>query len=159
MRNLFREMGCQHHGNRYAVGKMAEKLLRDKLGYKPGQAILLLDLPDGLPDPFDGIPHDVASVTKAKLGKRKFDLVVAFTQDQAALTIATKVVVGCMVDDPKLWLVYPKKSGKLTTDLNRDAGWKPMFDAGYLVVSIASVDETWSAVRFRPKHLVKSVRF
>jgi len=137
---------------------MAEKLLRDKLGYKAGQAVLLLDLPEGIPDPFSGVDHVVVQAREAKLGKQKFDLILAFTQDQMALAATAKAVLGSVVDDPKLWLAYPKKSGKIATDLNRDAGWKPMFDAGWIVVSIVSVNETWSAVRFRPTHLVKSTR-
>jgi hypothetical protein len=45
------------------------------------------------------------------------------------------------------------------TDLKRDAGWEPMFAAGWIVVAIASVDATWSAVRFRPRNQVKSIRY
>ena len=136
---------------------MAEKLLRDKLGYKAGQAVLLLDLPDGMADPFEGVEHAIAQAKKAKRGKAKLDLVLAFTQDQAALAASAKTLLGATVDDPKVWLAYPKKSGKIATDLTRDAGWAPMFNAGWIVVSIVSIDETWSAVRFRPKHLVKSL--
>jgi len=138
---------------------MAEKLLRDKIGYKAGQAVLLLNLPDGLADPFDGVEHTVAQVTKPKLGKRQFDLVLAFTRDQSQLAGAAAVVLGALRDDAKLWLAYPKKSGAIKTDLTRDVGWEPMFAAGYIVVAIAAVDGTWSAVRFRPKELVKSVRY
>ncbi len=137
---------------------MAEKLLRDKLGYKAGQAVLLLDLPDGIADPFDGVEHVAAHAKTAQPRKQKFDSILAFTQNQAALATAAHVVLGATTDDPKVWLAYPKKSGKVKTDLTRDAGWGPMFDAGWIVVAIVSIDGTWSAVRFRPKHLVQSTR-
>jgi hypothetical protein len=137
---------------------MAERLLRDKIGYKAGQAVLLLDLPEGVDDPFAGVEHTGALAKKAKLGKQKFDLMLAFTRDRAALALAAPVLLGAAADEAKIWLAYPKLSGKIKTDLTRDAGWEPMFDAGYIVVSIAAVDATWSAVRFRPKHLVKSIR-
>jgi hypothetical protein len=65
---------------------------------------------------------------------------------------------GMIGDAAKVWLCYPKGSSKVETDLSRDAGWEPMFNAGWIVVAIASVDATWSAVRFRPKRLVNSVR-
>ncbi len=137
---------------------MPAKILREKLGYKAGQSVLLLDLPAGMPDPFEGVDHTAAQSKSAKLSKKKFDLVLAFTEDQAALAAAARTLLGSVAgDDAKIWLVYPKKSGRIKTDLTRDSGWGPMFDAGYIVVSIAAVDETWSAVRFRPKHLVKSV--
>ena len=137
---------------------MAEKLLREKLGYTAGQAVLLLDLPDGMTDPFEGLEHDVAKATRAKPGKAKVDLVLAFTQDQASLATSAKAILGAVTDDAKVWLAYPKKSGKIATDLTRDTAWGPMCDAGWIVVSIVSIDETWSAVRFRPRHLVKSSR-
>ncbi len=135
------------------LGTMAGKTLRDKLGWKPGHSVLLLNLPEGMEDPFAGVEHTIA-----KPGNAKFDLVVAFTRDQAALRSAAKLVLGALSADPKLWLVYPKKSGAIATDLTRDSGWTPMFEAGFCVVSIAAVDSTWSAVRFRPVHLVKSTR-
>jgi hypothetical protein len=137
---------------------MAEKLLRDKLGYTEGHTVLLVGLPAEVADPFEGVVHDVARAGTAKFGKRKFDLVMAFTRDQAALGAVAGAVLAVLVDDPKLWLAYPKKTGDIATDLTRDAGWAPMLDAGFIVVSIVSVDATWSAVRFRPIHLVKSTR-
>lgn len=142
---------------------MAEKLLRDKLGYKAGQAVLLLDLPAGIANPFGGVEHTLASSAYAppdsqKLDPQKFNLVLGFAHDRAALEVASKVILASVDEDTRVWLVYPKKSGRLKTDLTRDIGWEPMFDAGWIVVSIVSVDETWSAVRFRLKHLVKSIR-
>ena len=136
---------------------MAMKPLRDKIGWKPGQRVLLLNLPDGMESPFSGIAHTAATTAKKVSGK--FDLVLAFTRDQAALASVAKVVLSAIGENPLLWLAYPKKSGAIPTDITRDAGWGPMFDAGYIVVAIAAVDEDWSAVRFRPKHLVKSVRY
>jgi hypothetical protein len=69
------------------------------------------------------------------------------------------VMVGAGLEDAKVWICYPKLSSKVKTDLTRDHGWEPMFVAGWIVVAIASVDAVWSAVRFRPKAKVKSVRF
>jgi hypothetical protein len=64
---------------------------------------------------------------------------------------------GCRAE--QIWICYPKLSSKVKTDLTRDHGWEPMFRSGWIVVAIASVDAVWSAVRFRPKAKVKSVRF
>ncbi len=138
---------------------MTERPLRDKIGYKPGQTVLLLDLPEGLADPFPGIEHTASQASKPKLGKQKFDLLLAYTKDRAALATAAPVLLGAANDEATIWLAHPKKSGAIVTDLTRDVGWEPMFDAGYIVVAIAAVDATWSAVRFRPKHKVKSIRF
>jgi hypothetical protein len=50
-----------------------------------------------------------------------------------------------------LWCAYPKKSAGLKTDLSRDVGWEALTKVGLEIVSIISVDETWSAVRFKKK--------
>ena len=36
---------------------------------------------------------------------------------------------------------------------NRDVGWNAVTEAGWIGVSIASIDNTWSAFRFRPLEL------
>jgi hypothetical protein len=64
-------MCCQFWPAKYYVGTMTEKLLRDKLGYRTGQAVLLLDLPEGIANPFEGVEHVAAQAKKAKSGKRK----------------------------------------------------------------------------------------
>jgi hypothetical protein len=132
---------------------MAEKSLRERLGWKPGQRVLLLGLPSGVEDPFQDVDH----ANEAAAGQ--FDLLVGFTRDQAALRTIAPLMLASAAEDAKVWLCYPKGTSRVKTDLNRDAGWEPMFAAGWIVVAIASVDATWSAVRFRPRNQVKSIRY
>jgi hypothetical protein len=139
------------------IGGMAEKTLKEKIGWKPGQQVLAIGLPAGVADPFAGVEHTSLAAGK-NAPKQKFDLVLGFAADCAALKTLAPVILGAATDDTKLWLCYPKGSSGMKSDLKRDVGWEPMFDAGWIVVAIASVDATWSAVRFRPKRLVKSVR-
>ncbi|GAA2713463.1 hypothetical protein GCM10009865_41090 [Aeromicrobium ponti] len=35
-------------------------------------------------------------------------------------------------------------------DLTRDEGWEPVKEAGYTGIASVAIDETWSAMRFRP---------
>jgi hypothetical protein len=49
------------------------------------------------------------------------------------------------------WVSYPKRSSQVKTDLTRDAGWETLWSAGMRAVSQIAIDETWSALRFRPK--------
>jgi hypothetical protein len=48
-----------------------------------------------------------------------------------------------------LWVCYPKGS-KNSTDLSRDVLWKAMEENGLVGVTLVAVDDTWSAMRFRP---------
>jgi len=58
--------------------------------------------------------------------------------------------------DGILWVSYPKGSAKVKTDLSRDTMWGLLADAGMRPVSQISIDDTWSAVRFRPGKLVNA---
>lgn len=54
-----------------------------------------------------------------------------------------------------LWLCYPKGGAKVDTDLTRDKGWETVKATGYDGLALVSLDETWSAMRFRPADKVK----
>jgi hypothetical protein len=137
---------------------MAEKLLREKIGWKPGMRVLEVGLPDGLASPFSGVEHTSVRSGEGAPGAG-FDLVLGFARDSTVLREIAPVMVGAGGDEAKIWIGYPKLSSKQKTDLTRDTGWEPMLRAGWIVVAIASVDAVWSAVRFRPKERVKSVRY
>ena len=47
------------------------------------------------------------------------------------------------------WVAYPK-GGRLGTDLNRDVLAGLLAERGVRAVRQVSIDETWSALRFRP---------
>jgi hypothetical protein len=47
------------------------------------------------------------------------------------------------------WISYPRKSPKVATDPSRDVGWDIVAEVGLRPVTQVSVDEVWSALRFR----------
>jgi hypothetical protein len=53
-------------------------------------------------------------------------------------------------EDSMLWLAYPKSSSKIKTNINRDTIRITGEEYGITTVSIISIDDTWSALRFRP---------
>lgn len=77
-----------------------------------------------------------------------FSIGFAMTQsecDRISMTIAT-VADG----DSLVWLAYPKSSSrKYKCDFNRDTGWTVIGKAGFEPVRQVSIDEDWSALRFR----------
>ncbi|HEY4788725.1 MAG TPA: hypothetical protein VIH57_21890 [Bacteroidales bacterium] len=52
--------------------------------------------------------------------------------------------------DSVLWIAYPKGSSKIKTDINRDTLRVTAEKYGITTVTAISVDNTWSALRFRP---------
>lgn len=56
--------------------------------------------------------------------------------------------------DSVFWIIYPKLSSKLKSDINRDTIWATGHEYGIDAVSAISINETWTALRFRPLEMV-----
>ena len=52
--------------------------------------------------------------------------------------------------DSILWFAYPKGTSKVKTDINRDTIRVTGEEFGITTVTAISIDDTWSALRFRP---------
>jgi hypothetical protein len=133
---------------------MADKTPLQKMGVKPGQSILILNAPAATLDKL-GAPTGTATKTKAGA---KFDVVSLFATDQAELGKHLKDALASLSPGGMLWLAYPKISSKVKTDITRDKGWDAVVKAGFVGVALVSVDDTWSAMRFRPEAETKSTR-
>ena len=76
--------------------------------------------------------------------------VLLFVTDSKTLKKLGKPVFEAAKADRLAWIAYPK-AGQLGTDLNRDILWKTLEPVGIRAVRSISIDDTWSAVRFRPQ--------
>jgi hypothetical protein len=82
------------------------------------------------------------------------DALIYFVRQSADIPESIfSVKKGCLV-----WMAYPKKSSGIPTDLNRDTGWIIFEENGWVAVSQVAIDADWSAVRFRPKEEIKSLK-
>ena len=52
--------------------------------------------------------------------------------------------------DSILWFAYPKGTSKIKTDINRDTIREVGEEYGITTVAAISINDTWSALRFRP---------
>ncbi|SDX41737.1 YdeI/OmpD-associated family protein [Paenibacillus sp. CF384] len=85
-----------------------------------------------------------------------YDFVMLFAKDIASLNEHAPKALKAVKKEGLLWICYPKGTAKIRTDINRDRGWKVVKDEGWEGVSLVSVDETWSAMRFRPVGMVQT---
>ena len=74
---------------------------------------------------------------------------LVFVTDRAALGDHLGSVVAAASADRLTWVAYPK-SGQLGTDLNRDSLAALLTAEGVRPVRQVSIDDVWSALRFRP---------
>ena len=109
-----------------------------KLQIKPGQSLAILNAPPGVTLPASS-PADQPSTADAVIGfaARRNDL------DQLG------PVIDAARADRLAWIGYPK-GRKLDTDLNRDRLAEALTAQGIQPVRQVSIDDIWSALRFRP---------
>ncbi|OHR73439.1 hypothetical protein HMPREF3291_19240 [Bacillus sp. HMSC76G11] len=56
-----------------------------------------------------------------------------------------------------IWVSYPNKSSNIKTDINRDQGWDVLINEGLVGIAQIAIDDTWPALRFRPKDAIKKL--
>jgi len=95
---------------------------------------------------FDTVPGD------AKLGK--YDFVHVFASSQNEMEALIKSVANAGKYDCLFWACYPKGSGKIKYDLNRNTVWAALGLIGLRPVTQVAIDEKWSALRGRDPQLV-----
>ena len=120
--------------------------LERKLQLRPGEALSVLDAPDG-----------VAERLRTELGRcvREQDggseAVLLFVNDLDEVRERVPQVLERMAAGGLVWIAYPKKSSGMRTDVDRDTLWAAVVEMGWAPVRQIAVDETWSAVRVRPQ--------
>jgi hypothetical protein len=112
-----------------------------KLQIKPGTQVAVVEGPDQGPD--------LTSLGPLASNPAEAGAVVAFARRRADLTQAAAPAVEAARDDRLAWIAYPK-AGQLGTDINRDSLAAAVAELGIRPVRQVSLDEVWSALRFRP---------
>ena len=113
-----------------------------KLQIKPGQRVMTLSGDGDVPGIDPPGTEPAGSLEMA-------DVVLAFVRGRADLTSIAAPAIEAARLDKLAWIAYPK-AGKLGTDLNRDILAAALAGQGVQPVRQVAIDETWSALRFRP---------
>ena len=86
-----------------------------------------------------------------------YEFIIVFVKSVSEVKFFTPIALHNLLADGVLWFCYPKKtSKKYNPDIDRDHGWKELNDSGLHGIRIVSIDEDWSALRFRNKKFIKS---
>lgn len=109
------------------------------------------------PECFNTFAAEIANshtVHSSLLKKAKeCDWYLTFVTAKSQVTPLAKHLSTLSAVDPVVWMAYPKMSSKLydkkTADISRDKGWDELTAADFEPVSAVSIDDDWSALRFR----------
>lgn len=127
-----------------------------KLRWKPGMNVLIMNPPEEFTQEEGSWTIHVEGMDLTEPSSH--DLVLLYVKSAADLVNWASPALSAVTYDGLLWIAYPKKTSKIKTDIHRDHGWEPVQHAGFEGVALVSLDDTWSAMRFRPIELVKNPR-
>jgi hypothetical protein len=130
---------------------MASSSLVKKLQLKAGQRAVIINPPPGYFDELGPLPQHVEL---AEHPEGSFDFVQVFTKDKSELERFLPSALQAVKHDALLWIAYPKGGVKAGTDLNRDILWDAVAQHHFSGVTLISLDDVWSAMRFRPSEKV-----
>jgi hypothetical protein len=130
---------------------MAISALAKKLRLQDVERALIVNAPKGYSETLGDLP---AAVDVEHEPEGRFDFAHLFVKDREELDHLVGPVLQAIEYDAILWISYPKGSSGLDTDLNRDKLKEALSDRGVRPVAQVSIDEIWSAMRFRPSEEV-----
>jgi hypothetical protein len=116
-----------------------------KLGIKPGFCILVTGAPLDYPTLVGALPERVTIVTRPRKG---LDMVHLFAADAAALARALPACRAALGPGGMLWVSWPKKAAKISTDLSDNAVRAMVLKTDLVDVKVCAIDATWSGLKF-----------
>ncbi len=132
---------------------MPETPLTKKLQIKPGNRVLVVNPPDGYEGLLGPLPESAQIVTP---GNGPVDVAHIFARTSADVTAHLAAVRTALKPGGVLWISWPKTTAKMVTDLTRDSLWAMLEPEGLRPVTAISIDDVWSALRFKPLEDVKT---
>ena len=125
--------------------------LAQKLQLKASQRLRLLNAPQSYADQ---LARELPDIAVAAGGSGSTDAVLLFVSSLAEAERLAPTAIGAVKPDGLLWMAYLKGASKVKTDVNRDRLWEAIRPMGWLAIRQIALDDTWSALRFRPAERV-----
>jgi hypothetical protein len=127
-----------------------------KLNLKNHSHILVLNAPKSFEPELAALRGVTVARDLKDIDSVAFSL--AFVTRQQEVDTLGKAIAKRAEGDAVVWFAYPKGSSKkYKSEINRDAGWQVLGEAGFEPVRMVAIDEDWSAVRFRRAEFIKTM--
>lgn len=126
-----------------------------KLNYKDQPIVHVLQAPESFNTE---LPALEGKATVERHATEEIHFVIGFVRLREKLDEMVHEVAPKLVGDAVFWMAYPKgKSKNYTCDFNRDTGWEAMGGYGLEPIRQVSIDDDWSALRFRKAAYIKKL--
>ncbi len=133
---------------------MTEKSIINKLLIKPRQQVLIVNIPDTVKESIDAFPEGViplyiqsSELTTSRMVK--VDVILVFVHTKLDMQSLLSPLRPLLMPNGLYWVAYRKLTSKESGDINRDSLRQYGLTIGLNGVSLVSIDENWSAMRFK----------
>jgi hypothetical protein len=114
-----------------------------KLGLKPGMRVAVHEAPRPYEELLTGWPDGARLVSAGP-----YDFVHLFAVAEAGLADRLTHFAAGLDRSGMIWLSWPKKASRVTTDLDEGKIRRLGLAAGLVDVKVCAVDEVWSGLKF-----------
>ncbi|MBL8808714.1 MAG: DUF3052 family protein [Planctomycetaceae bacterium] len=118
--------------------------LAKKLGIVAETNVVPIGAPEEYLSWLDPLPE---GVTFGKRESKTTDLVHVFTKDRADLEKRLIRLRSSLRDDASVWVSWPKKASKVTTDITEDVIREIALPLGFVDIKVCAVSEIWSGLK------------
>lgn len=118
--------------------------LAKKLGIRPGARLYLQAAPQNYAQLVAPLPPGVRTVPRIDTAT---DLMHLFATTRAVLEKRLPTVRRAMRDDATLWVSWPKKASRVSTDISEDVIRELALPLGLVDIKVCAVDEVWSGLK------------
>ena len=125
---------------------MSEKTVAKKLIIKENCKVLFINAPKDYESILGALPPNVTVLAEPI---KLVDFIQVFVTSKKELEEQLNKLKSFLNPQELLWVSYPKGTSKIKTDINRDIIYQFAQSIGLKGVAMISVDETWSAMRFK----------
>jgi hypothetical protein len=126
-----------------AAGYSATPLVQ-KLGIKPGARVFIAGAPDHYAELISPLPE---GATISRRLTNRTDVIHLFASEQSKLERSLRAALKSMKTDATIWVSWPKKASKVTTDITEDVIREIALPMGLVDVKVCAVDATWSGLK------------
>ncbi len=132
-------------------------LIFRKLNFKTQKEILVLNAPESFRKDIEEI-REFTRVHEEVSSLNAIEFIMAFVTKEEQIKQLTPQFDQLLKGDGILWFCYPKGTSKrYKCEINRDRGWSVLGQHEFEGVRQVSIDEDWTALRFRRVNYIKSM--
>lgn len=126
-----------------------------KLNFKGQKEICIINSPAEFDEEMKAMKNET-SIKMKPADWTNEGFIISFVKTKKEIETIAAALQKKLQGDPIIWFAYPKKtSKKYSAEINRDSGWDSIEKLGLETVRAVSIDDDWSALRFRLSQFVK----